>query len=166
MRSLGKLMVLTIVLGMVLLSSQTSLACSFHFGIGEDEQSSVPGAMQVVLSSLFLEKSGDIETVEVLPPNASFQRASWWLTLLAMQLAEGEASEVLEPNAYILLVDAMLWTQLESGNRAAITIDIPEPHQPEQVVMMTQSGLNALVSNGVSFKQAQTMGLVRIYSTR
>lgn len=133
-------------------------ACALHFGFDFSDNQALHQAESVKMVSLFREKHGEVEPLPELSPTATFQRASWWLNVLAQEMEDQVPDETL-----ILLADISLWAQFDGSQPRKITIDIAPPDEANNVIVMTQTSLNALVSKQLSFRQAMQKGVVEIH---
>jgi len=75
-------------------------------------------------------------------------RAQWWLTLLNKQWPDKAAAE-----SYIYLVDS----QLLNG----LTIHVPPPENAQQVMLLSEAALGALINNELSYEQAHELQIVQ-----
>ncbi|GLO61013.1 hypothetical protein MACH09_15210 [Vibrio sp. MACH09] len=137
----------------------TATACPLHFGYNDSEQGMIPGAQTMKSATIFYTKHGDIKEPASLLPAATFQRASWWLTLLAKELQSTSFN-----SAYILLIDIPLWSQIDLNRSNGISIDVPQPETPDNTILMTQASLNAIISNQITIADAIDMGLISFHN--
>ncbi|MGR5092758.1 hypothetical protein ACPV5O_09810 [Vibrio maritimus] len=129
--------------------------CPLHFGI-EKEDVGIAGAAQLEMVSVFLERRGEVASVQTLQPAATFQRASWWLRLLARRLNEHNFRTV-----HIVLVDIPLWSRVQADSTSTIDIDIEKPVDPSNVLMLTETSLNAIVTKQLTLLEATELGIAR-----
>ncbi|WP_375750035.1 hypothetical protein [Vibrio sp. HN007] len=148
----------SIVMLLSLVVSLTTLACPLHFGFDGFEQETIPGADKMKFATIFYSKHGDIEEPTTLPPGPTFQRASWWLSLLANNLKD-PAFE----SAYIILIDIPLWSRVDPESARGISIDIQPPEALSKVILMTQASLSAVVEKRISISEAIEKGLVSFH---
>lgn len=148
----------SIVMLLSLVVPLTTLACPLHFGFDGFEQETIPGADKMTFATIFYSKHGDIEEPTTLPPGPTFQRASWWLSLLANNLKD----PVFE-STYIVLIDIPLWSRIDSDSSRGISIDIQPPESLSKVILMTQASLSAVVEKRISISEAVDKGLVRFH---
>lgn len=135
-----------------------ALTCPLHFGFDNFEQETIPGADKMQFATIFYSKHGDIREPKALPPGPTFQRTSWWLNLLANNLKDHTFESV-----YIVVSDIPLWSQITSDNSGSISIDIQPPANLNNVVVMTQASLSAVVEKRISIADAIEKGLVSFY---
>lgn len=144
------------VIAISMMLSGAVAACPLHFG-AEQGELDLPGASQLLINSIFLEKSDDLQALKPLPPAATFQRASWWLRIFAKSLHEHHIEDL-----HIVLADIPLWSHL-LPSPSPIRIDVEKPEPTAKVVMLTQVGLQALITRSISMQQALSLGLVRLH---
>jgi hypothetical protein len=149
---------LRIFIGLIAALPAASIACALHFGDAEYGEVKLAGASQAVMTTIFLEKNQRIQSLPPVSTTAAFQRASWWLRQMAKRLSDEGVDDV-----HIVLVDIPMWSKMDRAVPLGIDIDIEPPSTYGTTYMLTQTGLNAIMSQGFTLKQAREMGLIRIH---
>lgn len=137
------------------LTSISSLACRFHVA-GDNSQ--YPGSMLVYLRGIYAQQNDLIEPVDELEGEFGFRRASLWLRIMSDQLEQMGLKE-----SYILLVDVPMWNQYNKSAFAKMSLDMKMPPEDGGVVLMTtQAGLHALISEKLGYSEALDEGVLMV----
>lgn len=142
----------TLALVASLTASSLTWACSYDGQFSNPFTQSYPGSIEVAIATQHAVLGRQLANPEALPGNQGLRRVTWWLQLIADQ------EPTLPEKAYIYLVDSHLWSQVTANS--SIDIHVPEPTAAGQVFLMSEAALQAVVTNKLSLREAQALGVI------
>lgn len=134
------------------------LACAYHVGGESDGGPVLPGSTDLVLNTYYAQQKGSIAKLEPLEGMQGYLRVSWWLSLLFQQLEEVGINDV-----YVVIADVQMWSKMGEQTRANRGIDIDIPEDRTNTIMLSEAGLNALVTQSIDIPQAINLGVLTVY---
>ncbi|MGR5063893.1 hypothetical protein [Photobacterium sp. DNB22_13_2] len=145
---------ITCLLGAILLSgvSQPLLACSYDGQFNNPFSESYPGALDIAIATQKAIEGGELQRPEKLSGKPGLRRASWWLSLLDKQMTSSTY-----PETHIYLVDSQLWARY-SPSKPIIIHSEPASSQ-DSTLMLSETALNALISQSITLEQAKVLGI-------
>ncbi|EGR0231016.1 TPA: hypothetical protein I7730_20025 [Vibrio vulnificus] len=136
-----------------LMASQPVLACSYDGQFNNPFAESYPGALDIAIATREAIDAQHITKPQRLAGSKGMARAQWWLTLLNKQWPDKAAAE-----SYIYLVDSQLWSKRQMDG---LTIHVPPPENAQQVMLLSEAALGALINNELSYEQAHELQIVQ-----
>lgn len=138
-------------------SAQTQ-ACGYDMLVGDPFATAWPGSLDVAIATANAISSNAISPIPPLAGGDGFVRAQQWLLQLKDSLQRAD-----QPGGFsILLVDSGLWSKMRGKEVLLLQLHSPAPTEKDKVVMISEAGLNALLSGQITLEQAQQLGVLTL----
>lgn len=138
-------------------SSQTE-ACGYDMLVGDPFAMAWPGSLDVAIATANAISSNRIAPIPAMVGGEGFVRAQQWLLQLKDNLQRAD-----QPGGFsILLVDSGLWSKMRGKEVLLLQLHSPAPTAQDRVVMISEAGLNALLSRQITVEQAQQLGVLTL----
>ena len=147
-----------LVLGLVVPFSAQTRACGYDMLVGDPFATAWPGSLDVAIATANAISSHRISPIPPLAGGEGFVRAQQWLLQLKDLLQRADQSGGFS----ILLVDSGLWSKMRGKEVLLLQLHSPAPTPQDRVVMVSEAGLNALLTRQISVEQAQQLGVLTL----
>ncbi|MGY3945534.1 hypothetical protein [Aeromonas tecta] len=135
-----------------------TMACGYDMLVGDPFALSWPGSLDIAIATADAISTRQISQIPALDGGEGFVRAQQWLRQLKEDLQRADL-----PGGFsILLVDSGLWSKMRGKEVLLLQLHSPPPTPTDRVVMVSEAGLNALLSKQISVDQAQQLGVLSL----
>ncbi|MGY3904134.1 hypothetical protein ACW5XF_16910 [Aeromonas lusitana] len=139
------------------LPSQTQ-ACGYDMLVGDPFALAWPGTLDIAIATAGAISAKTIDPIPALTGGEGFVRAQQWLLQLKDQLQRAD-----QPGGFsILLVDSGLWSKMRGKEVLLLQLHSPSPTPRDRVVLVSEAGLNALLTRQISVDQALRLGVLSL----
>ena len=131
-----------------------SWACSYDGQFSNPFAESYEGALDVAIATQQAVNAETLQPSSTIEGAKGLRQVSWWLKLWVEK-------ETIPSDTFIYLVDSQLWSHHTENNQLLVHSGVPQNEQ-SQVILLSETALDNLVQERVSFDSAVDLGIVLV----
>ncbi len=135
-----------------------AMACGYDAIYPNPFEQHWPGSLDVAMATAAAISDRKLDPVPKITGPDGFSRSYQWLNQLKGSLKDGE----LPGNVSILLVDSGLWSRVRGKESLLLQTHTEGPVRQDRIMLTSEAGINALLSDQLSASQATELGLLVI----